>query len=105
MVEHLYSGLISLAVAILAYVIKNLMSENKKLKNADRQKERALADGVMCLLRAELMEYHGKYTREEGVSSHGYENWFEMYRAYKELGGNGMIEHMKDEMTSLRMKG
>ena len=105
LVEHLYSGLISLAVAILAYVIKNLMSENKRLKNADRAKEEALANGVTCLLRVKLMDYHHKYTQAGKVTSQNYQSWFEMYHAYRQLGGNGMVEHMADEMEELKIEG
>ena len=105
MVEHLYSGLISLAVAILAFVIKNLMSENKRLKNADRAKEEALANGVTCLLRVKLIEYHTKYTQVGHVSTHAFQNWFEMYEAYEGLNGNGVVKHMKDEMEELKIEG
>lgn len=104
MVEHLYSGLISLAVAILAYVIKNLMSENKRLKNVDRQKEEALAGGVKCLLRAQLIDYHSRYMQAGHISSHELQSWLEMYEAYEGLNGNGVVKHMKDEMEELKIE-
>lgn len=101
---YIFSGLVSLSVAILAYVIQSLIKENRRLRNADRIKEEALAEGVTCLLRVKLIEHHSKYTQADRVSSHGYENWFEMYHAYKGLGGNGMVEHMKKEMEELHIK-
>jgi hypothetical protein len=103
-VGYIFSGLVSLSVAILAYVIQSLIKENRRLRDADRIKEEALAEGVTCLLRVKLIEYHSKYTQVDRVSSHGYENWFEMYHAYKGLGGNGMVEHMKEEMEELHIK-
>ena len=103
-VGYIFSGLVSLSVAILAYVIQSLIKENRRLRDADRIKEEALAEGVTCLLRVKLIEYHSKYTQADRVSSHGYENWFEMYNAYKGLGGNGMVEHMKEEMEELHIK-
>lgn len=103
-VGYIFSGLVSLSVAILAYVIQSLIKENRRLCDADRIKEEALAEGVTCLLRVKLIEYHSKYTQADRVSSHGYENWFEMYHAYKGLGGNGMVEHMKEEMEELHIK-
>lgn len=102
--SYIFSGLVSLSVAILAYIIQFLMKENRKLHDARHVKEEALAEGVTCLLRVKLIEYYSKYTQADRVSSHGYENWFEMYHAYKELGGNGMVEHMKEEMKELRIK-
>lgn len=103
-VSYIFSGLVSLSVAILAYVIQSLIKENRRLHDADHTKEEALAEGVTCLLRVKLIEYHSKYTQADRVSSHGYENWFEMYNAYKGLGGNGMVEHMKKEMEELHIK-
>lgn len=103
-VGYIFSGLVSLSVAILAYVIQSLIKENRRLRDADRIKEEALAEGVTCLLRVKLIEYHSKCTQADRVSSHGYENWFEMYHAYKGLGGNGMVEHMKEEMEELHIK-
>lgn len=103
-VGYIFSGLVSLSVAILAYVIQSLIKENRRLRDADRIKEEALAEGVTCLLRVKLIEHHSKYTQADRVSSHGYENWFEMYHAYKGLGGNGMVEHMKEEMEELHIK-
>lgn len=105
---YIYSGLVSLAVAMLAFLLQSTLKENHKLKqDAETKKKKqgqALENGVVCLLRVKLIEYHTKYTAEQHISSHGYENWKLMYDAYKELGGNGMIEHMKDEIEELRIE-
>lgn len=104
LVSYIFSGLVSLSVAILAYMIQSLIKENRKLHDANHIKGKALARGVTCLLRIKLIEYHNEYVQKDRISSHGYENWFEMYHAYKGLGGNGMVEHMKEDMEELRIK-
>lgn len=105
---YVYSGLVSLAVAMLAFALQGTIKENRKLKREKEEKleaeENALKDGVLCLLRAELIKYHEKYMAENSITMHGYQNWMLMYNAYKALGGNGMIDHMYQDIEDLRMR-
>ena len=80
------------------------MKENDVLKQNINDKEKALENGVLCLLRVKLIEYHDRYMTEGKVPSYAFENWILMYEAYKMLGGNGMIDHMKNEMEELQFE-
>lgn len=106
--QYVYSGIVTLIVGILVFIIQSLIRENHRLRKEKEAKEReenaALKDGVLCLLRVKLIEYHAKYVELDRITSHGLENWLLMYRAYKALGGNGMIEHMKEEIEKLHIK-
>lgn len=106
--QLVYSSLASLAVAILAFLlqqkikqIKELQEEKKKL---EEQEESAIKNGLIALLRVSLIEAHAKYTRRESISTHGRQNWGLMYKAYTELGGNGMIVAMNEEIKKLPIK-
>lgn len=105
----IYSGLVSVAVAMLTFILQSLMRENRRLKlerdKMEDERNKALENGVVCLLRVKLIEYHIKYMDEGKISTHGYENWDQMYKAYTALGGNGMITHMKDDIEELKMRG
>lgn len=99
----------SVASAMLVFVLQGIIRENNRLKREKEQsveeREKALENGVVCLLRVKLIEYHTKYYADAGeISTHAYENWMLMYKAYKALGGNGMIEHMKQEIEELHFK-
>lgn len=106
--EYVYSGMVSLAVAMLAFILQAVIRENKKLKREreedNAQRETALENGVVCLLRVKLIEYHTKYMELGYISSHGLQNWLLMYDAYRSLGGNGMIMHMKEEIEKLHIE-
>lgn len=97
----------SVASAMLVFVLQAVLRENHKLKREREKKqeeeEAALKEGVLCLLRVQLIEYHSKYMGSECVSTHGFQNWMLMYKAYKALGGNGLIDHMKDEIEGLHI--
>lgn len=82
--------------ALMGYIVW-LLKKQKKDRDANSK-------GTMLLLRVQLIEYHDKYTILGSVPSYAYENFCEMYEAYHELGGNGMITKMKEEIDELHLK-
>lgn len=78
---------------ILGYIVYMLKNQ-KKSRDANSR-------GTMLLLRVQLIEYHDKYMKRGSIPSYAYENFIEMYEAYHELGGNGMVTHMKEEIEKL----
>ena len=82
--------------ALMGYIVW-LLKKQKKDRDANSK-------GTMLLLRVQLIEYHDKYTILSSIPSYAYENFCEMYEAYHELGGNGMITKMKEEIDELHLK-
>ena len=80
----------------LAYIIA-LLKKQKKTRDANSK-------GTMLLLRVELIEYHSKYMKRGEIPSYAYQNFVDMYNAYHELGGNGMITKMYEEINELHFK-
>ena len=85
-----------IVTALMGYVVW-LLKNQKKDRDANSK-------GTMLLLRVQLIEYHDKYTILGSIPSYAYENFCEMYEAYHELGGNGMITKMKEEIDELHLK-
>ncbi len=68
-------------------------------------KERgANSRGTMLLLRVQMIEYHDKYMKLGYIPSYAYQNYCEMYEAYHDLGGNGMITKMYEEVQELHLR-
>lgn len=80
---------------LLGYIVY-LLKEQKKERDAN-------ARGTMLLLRVQLIEYHDKYTELGHIPSYAYQNFCEMYEAYHELGGNGMVTKMYEEIHELHL--
>ena len=106
--EYIYSAIASLVVAVLAFAlqqkikqINELKAEKEKLEN---EKESAVMNGVLALLRVKLIEYHKRYTDEGEISTYGFENWTLMFDAYQNLGGNGMVKKMDEEIKEMHFK-
>lgn len=81
---------------VLGYIVW-VLQRQKKDKDANSR-------GTMLLLRVQLIEYHEKYMAQGCIPSYAYENFEEMYEAYRELGGNGMIVKMHEEIHELHFK-
>ncbi len=74
------------------------------LKQQKRDRD-ANSRGTMLMLRAKLIEYHKEWTERQYITKHGLQNFIEMYDAYHELGGNGMVTHLLEEVEELQIKG
>ena len=81
---------------LMGYIVW-LLQNQKKDRDANSR-------GTMLLLRVQLIEYHDRYISQGEIPSYDYQNFVEMYEAYHELGGNGMITKMKDELDELHLK-
>nr|DAI20329.1 MAG TPA: holin protein [Caudoviricetes sp.] len=82
--------------ALMGYIVWLL-----KRQKTDRD---ANSLGTMLLLRVQLIEYHDKYMKIGEIPSYSYQNFCEMYDAYHQLGGNGMVTKMKNEIEQLHLK-
>lgn len=80
---------------LIGYIIK-LLKEQKKERDAN-------ARGTMLLLRVQLIEYHDRYVAKGSIPSYAYDNFCDMYNAYHDLGGNGMIEKMRKEIDNIHL--
>ena len=99
---------------LLGYMVWLLQEQKKKQTRYVKERDERIAEeramrkanskGTMLLLRVQLIEYHSKYTQLGNIPSYAYENFCEMYKAYHDLGGNGMITKMKHEIDELHIK-
>lgn len=53
---------------------------------------RKLATGVCCQLRSEMLQIYYRYEEVEQIPQYQYENFVQMYDAYKALHGNSFID-------------
>lgn len=106
--DYLITILISIVSGVLVFILQSVIRENRELKRkkdeAQSNRDTALEDGMVCLLRKNLMDEHEIWTKKGYITSHALENGIAMYKAYKGLGGNGMIDHMEVEIQELPIK-
>lgn len=81
---------------VLGYIVW-LLKRQKKDRDANGK-------GTMLLLRVQLIEYHDRYVALGHIPFYALENFIEMYEAYHELGGNGMVTEMYKEILELEIR-
>lgn len=90
---------------VFAFILKSVISENQRLKREQETtrvaRETAIENGLVCILRKHLMDEHEIWTAKGYITSKALESGLLMYTAYKTLGGNGMIDHMEEEIRLL----
>lgn len=89
---------------MLAYLLQQSHKENKRLKEEQQKRATALENGVVCILRKHLMDEHEIWTEKGYITPKALESGLLMYKAYKTLGGNGMIDHMEEEIQELPIR-
>lgn len=94
--------------AMLVFLLQQSIKENKRLKQEQEdnrnKREKALEEGVVCILRKHLMDEHETWVVKGYITPKALESGLLMYKAYKSLGGNGMIDHMEEEIQELPIK-
>ena len=112
---YLITILTSVASAMLVFLLQSVIKENRRLKEEKEKQEqaqkqleadrlKALEAGVVCLLRKELIAEYEKWMDKGYITQTALEHYLHMFNAYKSLGGNGMIDHMKEEIEELPIK-
>ena len=87
--------------SMLAYLLQQSHKQNKKLNTEQQKRAEALEDGMVCVLRKHLMDEHEFWMSKGYITPKALESGLLMYKAYKTLGGNGMIDHMEEEIQEL----
>ena len=85
---------------ILGSIITFLINRVKK----DKKKDKAIETGVQALLRNEIIRRYREFESKGEISILDKENLEEMFVQYKNLGGNGTVKKMMDELLSLKTK-
>lgn len=95
-----YALLPIIATALVGWV--GVLLKNQKKKDTDREeKQKALSEGIMMILRYMLQRYHGEYMIQGRISYSQYQNWKDIFGVYRALGGNSIAIEWDHEIDEL----
>ena len=98
----------SIVSGMLIFMLQSSIKENRELKKekdeAQDKRDAAIKNGLVCVLRKHLMDDHTEWMAKGYITSKALESGLLMYQAYKALGGNGMIDHMEEEIQELPIR-
>ncbi len=66
--------------------------------------QKALRDGTLALLRSEIIRNYDTYMGRKWIPIYAMENVCALYTAYHDLGGNGTMTKLVEELRELKSK-
>ena len=100
--------LIFVIIAMLGLVISTLrkiLVVQKGQRQSLEAERKAMHSAISNVLRGQIIEYHEKVTGRGHTTRLGLENVIGKYKDYTDLGENGLIEQLYNEILSLPVKG
>ena len=99
---------INIQQMILSYLIPTILGGilgfiSTKLKK-NKKKDLAIEQGVQALLRNELIRRYREFESKGEISILDKENLEEMFVQYQNLGGNGTVKKMMEDLLELKTK-
>lgn len=99
---------INILQMILSYLIPTILGGiigfiSTKLKK-DKKKDIAIEQGVQALLRNEIIRRYREFELKGEISILDQENLDEMFKQYENLGGNGTVKKMMNDLYELKTK-
>lgn len=98
----------NLTTIVLSYLIPTILGGAlgfiaTKLKK-NKKKDLAIELGVQALLRNEIIRRYREFETKGEISILDQENLDEMFTQYKNLGGNGTVKKMMNDLYELKTK-
>ena len=84
-----------ITTGVLGYLVAKL----KNYKKRDTNQEEALK----CLLRSNLVNQYFVYKETKKMPYYCKQNWYAMFEAYKNLGGNSFVIDLKQKIDDIEV--
>ena len=94
--KYLIQEILGAICILIAYLFRKILKLWKR--------QQAIENGVQALLRNELIRRYREYEQKGEISILDKENITHMFEEYKNLGGNGTVEKLYDELLDLHTK-
>ena len=104
MIEFIIKYWLELGFTIIcgafSFMFKRLIKKQKEVN----VKQKAIECGVQALLRNELIRKYREYETKGEITILDKENIEHLFEEYKNLGGNGTVKQLYEELLSLPIK-
>lgn len=104
MLEQIIIYLITTALGIALGFVTSKLKKNKEKDEKEKKKDEAIELGVQALLRNEIIRRYREFESKGEISILDQENLDEMFEQYKNLGGNGTVKKMMNDLYELKTK-
>lgn len=103
-IEYWIEIIFSCIVGIISFILKKVYTNHKTKMDNLSARQKAVEQGVQALLRNELIRRYREYETKGEMTILDKENITAMFEEYKNLGGNGTVKSMYDDLMKLDTK-
>ena len=89
---------------LVPFVLGSTIPSMVGIIKRDRRKDKAIENAVQALLRNELIRRYREYRTKGEMTILDKENIEHMFEEYKNLGGNGTVKELMDELLEVPTK-
>ena len=104
MLEQIIIYIITTLLGIALGFVTSKLKKNKEKDEKEKKKDEAIELGVQALLRNEIIRRYREFESKGEISILDQENLNEMFTQYKNLGGNGTVKKMMNDLYELKTK-
>lgn len=104
MLEQIIVYIITTILGIALGVVSSKLKKTREKDEKEKKKDEAIELGVQALLRNEIIRRYREFETKGEISILDQENLDEMYKQYQNLGGNGTVKKMMNDLYELKTK-
>lgn len=104
MLEQIIVYIITTILGIALGVVSSRLKKTREKDEIEKKKDEAIELGVQALLRNEIIRRYREFEIKGEISILDQENLDEMYKQYQNLGGNGTVKKMMNDLYELKTK-
>ena len=102
--ETILKWFITFALGTIIGFIGTLLKKEKQKNKEMEKKDKAIENAVQALLRNELIRRYREYKTKGEMTILDKENIDHLYTEYKNLGGNGTVKELYEDMEEIKIK-
>jgi len=99
--NHIALNWVTVLFALASAVLSVLYSKLNKIAKESIKRNNAVGEGVQAILRNEIIEQYNKYKDKGYCPIYAKTNIKNLHKPYKNLGGNGVIDKLVEELLEM----
>ena len=103
-IVYIITTALGIALGFVSSKLKKSKKAEEEKEEKNKKKSEAIELGVQALLRNEIIRRYREFESKGEISILDKENLEEMFEQYKNLGGNGTVKKMMDDLLNLKTK-
>lgn len=88
---------------IISYIVPLILGYLICLMKSYRERDKMQQEALKCLLRSNLVNQYFVYKEAKKMPYYCKQNWYAMFEAYKNLGGNSFVIDLKQKIDDIEV--